>query len=388
MDNITGSPVEGNNFFGREKELEFAWEHLKKGNSMILPAPRRVGKSSFAKKLLAKAAEENWNSLELNLEQVASEEAFIRLLIEKLTNQSWWEGVKKKYGEKAERILTSIKPSIEYEGIKGTIEWQKRKENIYEELKSLLGHAEPPLIMVDEVTIYLNNCLHDKEHGQQNISFFLNWLRSFRQVSNTKIRWIFCSSIGIDNFTNTHQLSHTFNDVPPFPLGAFDKPTSSQLLKNLAKSDNLTISDKDINYMLEKLGWWLPYFLQILHYKINYLVKIQDFPINKSTIDTAYEQLSSENHLNIWDERLTDFGEYESYARKVLNHLCQTKTGASRGILIEKIQTPTTDSEAAELLTAKLLNMLQNDGYLIENQQKYLFRSPLLRDFWFNRFIK
>lgn len=32
--------------------------------------------------------------------------------------------------------------------------------------------------------------------------------------------------------------------------------------------------------------------------------------------------------------------------------------------------------------------MLQNDGYLIEVQSKYGFRSPLLRDFWYNRFSK
>ena len=50
--NIIGPPVEGENFFGREKELDFAWNHIKKGNSIILSAPRRIGKSSFAKKLL------------------------------------------------------------------------------------------------------------------------------------------------------------------------------------------------------------------------------------------------------------------------------------------------------------------------------------------------
>jgi uncharacterized protein len=32
--------------------------------------------------------------------------------------------------------------------------------------------------------------------------------------------------------------------------------------------------------------------------------------------------------------------------------------------------------------------MLTNDGYLIEEDGLYQFRSPLLRDFWFNRFVK
>ena len=32
--------------------------------------------------------------------------------------------------------------------------------------------------------------------------------------------------------------------------------------------------------------------------------------------------------------------------------------------------------------------MLKNDGYIIEEELKYTFRSPLLRDFWYNRFSK
>ncbi len=153
MKNITGSPVEGDDFFGREKELEFAWKHIQKGNSLILAAPRRVGKSSFAKKLLSKAKKEKWYSLEINLEEITSEEAFINLFIEKLEQQSWWSKIKKKSSNGLDQILSSIKATVEHEGIKGTLEWQSKKENIYEKLKQLLDHGEPTLIMVDEVTI-------------------------------------------------------------------------------------------------------------------------------------------------------------------------------------------------------------------------------------------
>ena len=82
INNITGSPVEGDNFFGREKELKYAWNHIRKGNSLILSAPRRVGKSSFAKKLLEIAKGEKWNTLEINLEEIKSEEGFVKLFIE------------------------------------------------------------------------------------------------------------------------------------------------------------------------------------------------------------------------------------------------------------------------------------------------------------------
>ena len=56
MKNKAGPPVEGDDFFGREKELAYAWRKLQSGNSLLLAAPRRVGKTSFAKKLLSLAA--------------------------------------------------------------------------------------------------------------------------------------------------------------------------------------------------------------------------------------------------------------------------------------------------------------------------------------------
>jgi uncharacterized protein len=32
-----------------------------------------------------------------------------------------------------------------------------------------------------------------------------------------------------------------------------------------------------------------------------------------------------------------------------------------------------------------LLDVLQNDGYLVESRGKFCFRSPLLREFWVRR---
>ena len=208
INNITGSPVEGENFFGRENELNAAWLHIKKGNSLILSAPRRVGKSSFAKKLLSYAENENWNTLEINLEEIQSEQKFVELFVEKLQSENWWKKSLNTVGENLTQLLESIKPSISVGDATATLEWKSRKPDIYSKLKKLLNHEQPTLIMIDEVTILLSGFLNtDKEQGLESVEFFLNWLRSFRQVKGTKIHWVFCSSIGIDNFTNRHNLS-------------------------------------------------------------------------------------------------------------------------------------------------------------------------------------
>ena len=390
INNITGSPVEGENFFGRENELTAAWTHIKKGNSLILSAPRRVGKSSFAKKLLSYAEEENWNTLEINLEEIQSEQKFVELFVEKLQAENWWKKSLNNAGETLNQLLESIKPSISFGDATATLEWKSRKPDIYSKLKKLLNHEQPTLIMVDEVTILLNGFLNtDKEQGIDSVEFFLNWLRSFRQVKGTRIHWVFCSSIGIDNFTNRHNLSYTFNDIKSFPLAAFDEETSMAFIKELAKSDNISLQDEIIRVMFKKIDWCLPYFIQVLYFNYQNLVISYSKPNDASTLNSAYQELIDSKELNTWDERLAEYQELEEYARLMLKNLSKTKPGAKRETLLELLRAKSNDEAKAETYLNKILYMLKNDGYIIDMPKgKYGFRSPLLRDFWFNRFAK
>lgn len=390
INNITGSPVEGANFYGREKELEYAWTHITKGNSLILSAPRRVGKTSFAKKLLEIAGKNNWNTLEINLEEVRSEEGFIKLFIDKLYEANWWQKTKKNTKQAVHDILQSIKLSFEMGDAKASLEWKIIKADVYNSLKRLIEHEKETLIMIDEITILLNSFIkNDKENGIRDVEYFLNWLRSFRMVTGTKIRWIFCSSIGIDNFTSINNLSYTLNDIDSLPIDEFGKEKAKDFIKQLSDSENIAFKENDITYMLDTLGWSLPYFIQILFSNINQLVKIQGKEISKGTIDLAYSMLINEKHLNTWDERLKEYGVYDPYARTILKHLCKIKEGESRDNLFNKLYSKIKNIEKTENYLNKLLYMLKNDGYITDtSDMKYKFRSPLLRDFWFNRFAK
>jgi len=388
INNITGSPVEGENFYGREKELSFAWSKVLKGNSLILSAPRRVGKSSFAKKLLENAKKENWNTLEINLEEVSSEIGFVNLLIEKLQAANWWQSSMSKAERLFGQILESIKPSIGFGETKVSVEWSHTKIDVYQKLKGLINHEEDTLIMVDELTILLNRLLKN-ENGKQDVEFFLNWLRSFRQVSGTKIRWVFCSSIGIENFTSMHNLSYALNDVTTFKIDEYNIAEAYKFVEELANSEAVQFTKEDINFILQLLGWNLPYFIQILFSNINQLIQVQGKTTSTDTINEAYTQLISESHLNTWDERLNEYGEYEIYVRFILKNLSTSKEGAGRAVLFSLLFAKINDEDKTEFVLCKLLQMLQNDGYLIlKKNSNYIFRSPLLRDFWNNRFVK
>jgi hypothetical protein len=244
--------------------------------------------------------------------------------------------------------------------------------------------------MVDEMTILLNNFIRNgKENGVNDVEFFLNWLRSFRQVSNTKIQWLFCSSIGIESFTNQYNLSYTLNDVNSVSISEFSNAKATEFIQALSKSENLIFSDNHINHMLKKLGWNLPYFIQLLFSKTNQLVKIRECELAESTINVAYQMLISEKHLNTWDERLKEYSEHESSARLILRNLSRIQDGETRQTIFNLLYNKLQDEEKTEMVLSKLLYMLKNDGYINDGKGgRYLFRSPLLRDFWFHKFVK
>ena len=76
-------------------------------------------------------------------------------------------------------------------------------------------------------------------------------------------------------------------------------------------------------------------------------------------------------------------------AKAILNHLCQHTQGRTRQQCLNALmkKRPTADPHAVEEELARLLQLLQRDGYLLESHGRYAFRSFLLRDYWHRRYI-
>jgi len=389
MKNKVGPPVEGEDFFGRKKELQFAFNQIEDGNSLLLAAPRRVGKTSFAKKLIVMADARSWRILEINLEGIKSEPQFIKTFIKDLQKKTWWGSLSKAIRNNIGSLLEQIDVSIEKDGLKGSVAWKAKRKEVFEKLENLFEHNKNTLIMIDELGVLLNTYGEDVETGITNAESLLNWFRSLRQKSETQIRWIFCSSIGIKNFTNRHNISYTINDIEPFKLKTFDKPLAKGLIEKLAESKGFELTDIIIEKMLEKIDWYLPYFVQLLFKEIHRLNQVEELPVDKKLVDVAYERLIKNQYFDTWDERLKYYYEVEITSRKILNRLCQNPEGESRKLLFDLIHQASDPREETEKELGQIIGMLTNDGYIYQHQnEKFLFRSPFLRDYWYNKFIR
>lgn len=379
MKNIVGPPVEGENFFGRMSEIKYAWQKIKDGNNLILPSPRRVGKTSFAKKLIDHAKRNDWKVLEFNFEGLRTEEEFVKLFIYELENQNLWTISKKE----VQKLFCSIK-GFKYTGdnFEFTGDFDHYKKDIYQKLSELINHNAPTLILIDEFTVLLRAISNSKEH--EHLIYFLNFLRVLRQKSS-KIRWIYSSSISIQNFAFIHGVSQTVNDFLPIELTPFPDDVASDLLKKLASSHGIYLSQNNIEFMIRKIGWNMPYYLQAYFEQVNHAFVIERATINERKLEDAYKNLVQSNKFDTWVDRLKEYDELEKPASYVLKILSKDHAGLTRdamnNALISRINK---DIEEVEEIVGKLVKLLSQEGYLERSEDRYFFRSPLLRDFWNN----
>ncbi len=385
ISNKIGPPVEGDDFFGREKEIRLANRLLDRRHSLLLSAPRRIGKSSLAKKLLDEKKKQGWKCVYIDLEETNTEDGFLRLVIDAFSSNGIWKHV---VSEAAQR-LTSVFSKIEKVSI-GPFEFnfgkKEERENLYKNLKELIHHDENTFIVIDELTLFLG-ILNKSEDGIEKVTYILNWLRSLRQVEKTKIRWLFCGSVGLRNFASSKNLSYTINDLTEFTLDELDRKEAAGLLFELGKSEEIEMNDEIINYILDRLSWNIPYFIQVIFSK---LAEDYDGALTYDKVDAAYKKLCSENYLSTWSERLGEYQEYELPARHILKLLSTQPAGVERNILLDRLMTGQEPSnvEKVDLALSKILEMLENDGYIMKNGALRTFRSPLLRDYWFDKFVR
>ena len=384
VSNKIGPPVEGNDFFGREKEIRLANKLLDRGHSLLLSAPRRIGKSSLAKKLIDEKKKQGWKCVYIDLEETDTEDGFLRLVIDAFSNNEIWRQVV----SDAAKGLKSIFNKIEKVSV-GPVEFdlgqREEKENLYKNLKELVNHEKDTFIVVDELTLFVG-ILNKTRNGVEKVTYILNWLRSLRQVKGTKIRWLFCGSVGLRNFTSSKNLSYTINDLTEFSLDELDRKEALGLLLELSKSEKIRMSNNVIDYILDKLSWNIPYFIQVIFSKLS-----EEYyeELTTDSVDAAYKKLCSENYLGTWSERLVEYQEHEMPARQILKELSTRPSGAERNALLDKLMTGQDPSkvDSMDLTLSKVLDMLENDGYIMRNGSLRTFRSPLLRDYWLNKFV-
>lgn len=389
MANVMGPPVEGTDFFGRGDDLYYIIEKLIDGNNILLTAPRRVGKTSFALRVLYLLQQKGWKGIYVDLEGIQDELMAVRHIIKAIEkNKALW----KKIGKSITDLVASFDYEVSAPGV-GKVKRASKAEqasNLLEKLgEILIGIEHQFLIIIDELPVFLLH-LQEQENGKERVRNFLNRLRSYRispygaEGNEKALSWFFCGSIGLENYAFLNNLSSTINDLFPFEIGAFENDEAINFIKQLCKQKSLRLQQENIEYLIEKAGWPIPYYLRLIYEEIWREHKKAD-SISNEQIDLAYQKAIERNKtvLDLWIQRLRQQLDKDQYsmATKVLNQIAKRKAQSFNQL--KRILF--TENSNLQHITDDLLNtltLLSNEGYLVLNEKKYIFRSPLVRDWW------
>ncbi len=379
MQNIVGAPVTGDNFYGRSKEIKRALGKLKDGNSLILSAPRRVGKTSFSKKMIELLENEDWMGIYINMEHLKDEMALYNELADKLYDKrSTYERISRGAKSFLENISFSIKDaSFKYldPNARNTI-----RKNILQIINDKDRNGRI-LFVFDELAVFLNE-ISNKGQNPEEAKSFLNWLRSVRQESSEKAVWIFSSSISIENYLSKYDLSSTTNDMLPFDIGEMPKTEAFGLIQKLAEEASLTLTTPVQKLILDLLGVALPHNIQALFSAIVDEMPEGKTTINKKVVYDAYNYLvKNATYFGTWYQRLRDYTDEESDLKKILHYMCHQPSGVTETQLVCVLYDIPDEHDLARL--ALIMRILQHDGYIIKDKDNhYSFRLNLLKDYW------
>ena len=175
-------------------------------------------------------------------------------------------------------------------------------------------------------------------------------------------------------------------------MGALTPEEADRFLETLGNDNSLPIPPEIRDLIVERVGWPLPHHLQVMFHA---LVDSGATEANADTLKEAFAFLLRPENLSqfdTWRQRLDEqFATEDAVAAKdILKHLCQHTEGRSRRQILNALMAarPDADPGKVEDQLARLLLILQRDGYLLESDGRYSFRSFLLREFWNRREIR
>ncbi len=380
-----GNPVQGDDFFDREKELKNLRRKLERDHILML-APRRIGKTSLLYRL-RETARDNQVAVYCSFSPCSDELYCIRVLTKAISeNQNFVQWIK----NGLDRIdgIEIAGNSVKFKANQAP-DWRQLGEAL---VNTLDASDERWLIAVDEVPVFVLGLLKQPD-GENRVRLFLNWFRNLRQRHYQRVRWILAGSIGLDTVASRLNLGDTINDLDPFPLGAFEHETAIRFIRELAESYGLPLDEPTRVYMIERIGWPVPYYLQLLFDRMLEQWQSDSVPPTADQVDSAFESLLSPTykvHFDYWQQRLhEELGEPDAqYAIQLLNAVCRDSRGVGRATLSQELSAIIPDTAKKDAKLGYLLDVLINDGYLIELDERYQFRLAWLREYWRRRIAK
>lgn len=381
---IIGNVATGNFYYPRKNIVQDIWIELEKGNSLLLAAPRRVGKTSIMRAIENEPKEGFVVKFEI-IQGVQSKEEFYGILFKLV--YSCLSRFKKATTDVKQFLLKHKISEFDIINVKGKID--KNELNYFDEInkvfKQLENESEKIVLLLDELPEVLHN-LH-KSGKSDDAKEILDQLRVWRLGNYKNIQFVVAGSIGIHYVVKAIDgRTSDLNDLNKVNCEPLQKEEAIDFIKWATEEATIKYSEEQITYLLRKIQhYYTPYFINLMLDKIDKNTRRKNSPIIDITdVGIALEQITKENkHFEDWRNRPVNYMPEDdfNFVNTVLSHITHKDF-----ISIQKIYDIAQKYDKTRDYMS-LISELEEDGYLVEseaNNKEYVFISPFLKLFWLN----
>ena len=381
----TGQAARGENFFKREILINKLWRKIDSSSSIIISAPRRVGKTSLMR-YIEDNAKGNYYVVYVITESVYNENKYYKEIVKAILN---CDSIKKRgiVINSIKDVAKNIFKSIDEVGI-DTVKFSRNIEfNYYEKFIEIMrtidleGHKL--IIMIDEFAQTIENI--KQEEGISHAVHLLQSNRSLRQNGdiNSKFQFIYTGSISLEGIARRMDASKFINDLDILKVTPLSEEEGKSLVYELLKGLNFTMDEETINHLLNEIKWLIPFYIQLAMDKIQDIYDEENLThIYNKSVDIAIKRMIEENNkFSSWHERLKVYKNNDyKFIMEVLNIIATKQT---KNITYNEIYDLAMKYNLEETYK-ELLNTLIDDGYINKDEEKriYTFTSPILRIWW------
>ncbi|MFE3869188.1 hypothetical protein ACFX5E_14070 [Flavobacterium sp. LS2P90] len=375
---IIGPVATGDYYYHRLEIVEDIWEELEKGNFVLIAAPRRVGKTSVMK-FMVENPKENYKLIFENIQGINSEDDFYKMIYKLILG---FLSDSKKIKNWFLKYLKS--KSISEVDITGSFKISDQKIDYLEEINKIIpqlgADCETIILLIDELPEVLHN-LYKSNKKEQAISILKN-LRRWRQDTRfKKLQFVLAGSIGIHYVVNTIEGRNSdLNDLRKVYCNPLNGRQPNEYIDWATREATVKYNDEIKEYFLNKIQYFVPYFINILLSEIDKTAKRSNNPeISNRNVDDAFEMVIKNNdHFKDWKKRLSDYLTNDNFmfVNEILIHIAH-KEYITIQTIYDKANKHNKTSDYMDFISD-----LEQDGYIIENDKKYIFISPFLKEFW------
>ncbi|MCP5046642.1 MAG: ATP-binding protein [bacterium] len=389
MKNIAGQPVREQDFFYRPMLVSQFKQRIKVGSSVLIAAPRRVGKTSLMLYLLDTGMED-FCFIYLITESVNNENEYFKRILHQILDTEFFTSLQR-ISNKTVRILKDRLERINEIG--SSVKFDKEtsldyREEFIETVKSMDLEGRKIVFMIDEFSQTLENIIDDE--GKSSAVHFLQSNRELRQDPeiNGKVQFVYAGSIGLENIVNRLNSLNLVNDLVPVRVPPLDEKEAHALMQALVENAPFTLSKANREDILKRIQWYIPFYIQLAVLEIG-----NHFPgpepgtdarkkrVTSTIIDDAFARmLEHRNSFEHWHTRIRKAFKKDEYnfAKGVLNLTAEKEFIDKKEILniAQKFNTMNSYND--------IVNALVYDGYINNNDEPGVFRfnSPLLKLWW------